>query len=127
MSAAFILRMSALGLIAIAGCAGPAAVGQYPNQQRMVGQSKGAVLACAGAPTKEQADDEATLLLYYREAPVLEESVPVGKSSFPRFRHGCWATVVIMDGRVTDVRYRFAPAGIDASNDCEEIFASCPP
>lgn len=40
-------------------------------------------------------------------------------------RHGCWATVSLADEHVTDVRYRFVPDTIDASNDCEEIFALC--
>lgn len=117
-----------LGLLAVAwmtGCATPAQVGEYPNQQRLVGTSKAAVLACAGKPVKEQTRNGVTLLQYYREAPMLEESSPVGKGSFPTVHHGCWATVIIADDRVTEVRYRFAPPSFDASNDCEAIFESC--
>jgi hypothetical protein len=118
----------ALGLIvpcSLLGCAAPAHVGEYPNQQQMVGKSRSTILACAGAPKKEIADGERTLLLYYREAPILEESRPVGKGSFATIRHGCWATVVLTDDRVVDVHYRFVPPTFDASNDCEEIFESC--
>jgi hypothetical protein len=114
-------------LVGIAACTGAAHVGQYPNQQRMIGKSKDALLACAGTPRKEQPWDGATLLRYYREAPILEESEPVGRGSFAAIRHGCWATAVIEDARVTDVVYQFVPAGIDASNDCEAIFDSCIP
>lgn len=114
-----------LGLMTIAGCATAATVGEYPNQQKVIGKSKADVLACAGKPVKEQTRNDVVLLQYYREAPVLEESQPVGKGSMSTNRHGCWATVVLTDDRVTDVRYRFAPPSMDASNDCEAIFDPC--
>jgi hypothetical protein len=114
-----------LGLMTIAGCATAATVGEYPNQQKVIGKSKAEVLACAGKPVKEQTRNDVVLLQYYREAPVLEESQPVGKGSMSTNRHGCWATVVLTDDRVTDVRYRFAPPSMDASNDCEAIFDPC--
>jgi hypothetical protein len=103
----------------------PAQVGEYPNQQKMTGKSKSEILACAGAPKKETKEGKFTLLRYYREAPILEESQPVGKASFPTIHHGCWATVVLTDDQVVDVRYRFVPPTFDASNDCEEIFEPC--
>ena len=70
---------------------------------------------------------EQTVLRYYREAPILEESQPVGKASISTIRHGCWATVVLADDRVVTVHYRFVPASFDASNDCEDIFDACVP
>ena len=114
-----------LGLAATAGCATAATVGEYPNQQKVIGKSKADVLACAGTPVKEQTRNDVILLQYYREAPILEESQPVGKGSVSTNRHGCWATVVLTDDRVTDIRYRFAPPSMDASNDCEAIFDPC--
>lgn len=122
------LLVLAQGLIMtvwLTSCSTPAQVGEYPNQQRMAGQSKPAVLRCAGLPQKEFADGERTILRYYREAPILEESRPVGKGSFATVRHGCWATVVLVNDRVVDVQYRFVPPTFDASNDCEDIFDSC--
>lgn len=110
----------------LTGCATPAQVGEYPNQQRVVGLSKSAVLTCAGSPRKETSEGMQTLLRYYREAPILEESQPVGKGSFATIRHGCWATVVLTNDRVSEVQYRFVPPTFDASNDCEDIFDSCP-
>ncbi|MCP9455568.1 MAG: hypothetical protein NNA18_05610 [Nitrospira sp.] len=115
------------GAIWLSACATPVEVGQYPHQQRMVGKSMSAVLACAGEPTKTVQDGTMTLLRYYREAPILEESQPTGKSSFATIRHGCWATVIVVDDRVLDIQYRFVPPGFDASNDCESIFESCSP
>ena len=121
-----IMMSGVLILAAATGCATtPAAVGEYPNQQKVIGRSKADVLACAGKPVKEQTRNDVVLLQYYREAPVLEESQPVGKGSMSTIRHGCWATVVLMDDRVTDVRYRFVPPSMDASNDCEAIFDPC--
>jgi hypothetical protein len=114
-----------VGLMTIAGCATAATVDEYPNQQKVIGKSKADVLACAGKPVKEQTRNDVVLLQYYREAPILEESQPVGKGSVSTIRHGCWATVVLTDDRVTDVRYRFAPPSMDASNDCEAIFDPC--
>ncbi|MBH0206789.1 MAG: hypothetical protein HP498_13435 [Nitrospira sp.] len=119
------LRLGLFGLAWLAGCSTPATVGEYPNQQRVAGQSKAAILACAGAPKKEIEESGLTLLRYYREAPIFEESQPVGKGSVSTIRHGCWATVILKNDRVVDVHYRFAPPTFDASNDCEEIFEFC--
>jgi len=119
------LGLGLCGTVWLTSCATPAQVGEYPNQLNMAGKSKSAILACAGIPKKEIKDAELTLLRYYREAPILEESQPVSKGSFSTTRHGCWATVILTDDRVVDVHYRFVPPTFDASNDCEEIFDSC--
>lgn len=121
----FALMLVSIMQILLASCTTPAHVGEYPNQQRMVGKSKSAILACAGLPNTETSDGKRTILRYYREAPILEESRPVGKGSFATIRHGCWAAVVMADDRVADVQYRFVPPTFDASNDCEDIFDSC--
>lgn len=119
------LTLGSVAALLVVSCNRPAHVAEYPNQQRMVGQSKSMVLACAGLPKKEMTEREMTSLTYYREAPILEESRPVGKGSFATIRHGCWATVMLIDNRVIDVHYRFVPSTFDASNDCEEIFELC--
>lgn len=115
------------GLAVLMGCATPAEVHEYPNQQALVGKTKADVLKCAGVPRKELRDGEFTLLRYYREAPMLEESRPSFKGSMPTVHHGCWATVILSDDRVTEVRYRFVPDTFDASDECEETFESCVP
>jgi len=115
------------GVLLLAGCATPAEVHQYPNQQALVGQSKADVLKCAGPPLKELRDGERTVLRYYKEAPMFEESLPSSKSSIPTIHHGCWASVILSDDRVTEVRYRFVPETFDASDECEETFESCAP
>lgn len=117
--------LALLCFMGLVGCATPAEVGRYPNQDKMVGKSKAALLACAGTPLKEISDKELTLLRYYKEAPMLEESRPFGKGSAATIHHGCWATVVIENDRVAEVRYRFVPPTFDASDECEEIFEPC--
>jgi len=119
------LTLGLIVQISLTSCSAPAHVGEYPNQQRLVGKPKTTILTCAGTPKHETSDGVRTLLRYYREAPILEESRPVGKGSFATVRHGCWATVVLVDDRVVDVQYRFVPPTFDASNDCEDIFDSC--
>ena len=123
----FLVGLFLLALAELPGCATPAVVREYPSQQAMTGQTKSRVLACAGAPLKELHDQELTLLRYYKEAPMLEESPLSGKGSFPTIRHGCWATVVIERDRVAEVHYRFVPSTYDASDECETIFESCMP
>lgn len=98
----------------------------YPHQRALQGKSKEQVLACAGTPLQEREDGAVAMLRYYKEAPLLEESMVSSKSSRPTVHHGCWATVVIQHQRVDQVQYRFVPSSVDASNDCEEIFANCP-
>lgn len=98
----------------------------YPHQQALRGKSKHDVVACAGAPLQEREEGTRTTLRYYKEAPLLEESMVGSKGSRPTVHHGCWATVILQDQRVDQVRYRFVPSSVDASNDCEEIFANCP-
>jgi len=121
------LGWGCFGMAWLTACATPTHVGTYPNQQRIIGSTKSSILACAGAPKKEILKGEFTLLHYYREAPILEESQPVGKSSVSTIRHGCWATVIVTNDRVIDVQYRYVPPTFDASNDCEAVFESCEP
>lgn len=120
-----LLWLSVTSLLSLTNCATPAEVREYPNQQAMTGKSKSQVLACAGAPLKEMTDKELTLLRYYKEAPMLEESRPFGKGSTSTVHHGCWATVILENDRVAEVRYRFVPPAFDGSDECEEIFESC--
>jgi hypothetical protein len=66
-----------------------------------------------------------TVLQYYREALMVEESFAGSKGSRAGVHRGCWASVIIEEDRVADVHYRFAPSFVDASHDCEAIFEAC--
>ncbi|MGQ0812734.1 MAG: hypothetical protein ACT4OO_16120 [Nitrospiraceae bacterium] len=113
------------GALWLCACATEPRLDGNPNQQAMVGTTKEQVFACAGQPLKQVTDQEITLLRYYREAPMLEESFVASKGSRSGIHRGCWATVVLEHDRVSEVIYRFAPSSVDASNDCEEIFEPC--
>lgn len=119
--------LGSVGMAWLTACATPVHVGTYPNQQRMIGAATSTILTCVGTPKKEIQAGEFTFLHYYREAPILEESQPVGKGSVSTIHHGCWVTVVAAEDRVVDIRYRYVPPMFDASNDCEALFESCAP
>jgi hypothetical protein len=121
------VSLTICGYQSVLGCATPAQVGEYPNQLAMLGKTKADVVQCAGVPHKERRDGGVTLLPYYREAPMLKESRASFKGSMPTMHHGCWATVILTDDRVTEVRYRFVPDTFDASDECEKIFEQCVP
>ncbi|HET9963396.1 MAG TPA: hypothetical protein VFQ34_13730 [Nitrospiraceae bacterium] len=112
--------------LAVQACrATPPATEGYVRQMALRGMSTSEVLACAGPPTRQFAEGDAILMRYYREAPMLEESTVGSKGSHAGVHHGCWATLVVRADRVESVRYRFVPSDVDASNDCEDIFANC--
>lgn len=125
----FRLRLTGLAVMTLAmlvgACAGTRPISDHPNQRAMEGKTREQVLACAGPPERERSHEELTLLRYYREAPMLQESVVGSKGSQAGIHHGCWATVVLRDGKVLEVRYHSVPAGVDATDHCEEIFDSC--
>jgi len=122
---ALFVASTLLGLLGLGGCATAPRLEGNHNQQALVGKTKDQVLSCAGSPLRQATEGELTLLRYYREAPILEESFATSKASRPGIHHGCWATVILQEGRVVEVQYRFAPSTVDASNDCEEIFEPC--
>ena len=112
-------------LYAISCSVSPPITDGYPAQTHMRGKLKAEVLTCVGRPISETQEGSVTELRYYREAPMLEESGTASKGSMPSIHHGCWASILLKDGRVEEVRYRFVPDFVDASNDCEDIFSNC--
>lgn len=125
------LRLS-IGLLSILmtgfvlGCqSSPPVTEGYPHQQALQGKTLQQVLACAGPPLQKRENGPVTTLRYYREAPLLEESMVSSKGSRPTVHHGCWATVILQDQHVDRVQYHFVPSSVNASNDCEDIFANC--
>ena len=125
------LRLS-IGLLSILmtgfvlGCqSSPPVTEGYPHQQALQGKTLQQVLACAGPALQKRENGPVTTLRYYREAPLLEESMVSSKGSRPTVHHGCWATVILQDQHVDRVQYHFVPSSMDASNDCEDIFANC--
>ena len=117
-----LLIISFVGLI---GCVASQPVEPNPIGRALLGKSKQELLACAGSPLKESKTAEGTVLSYYKEAPMFEESFASSKASRPGAHHGCWAHLLMGEDRVVGVEYRSVPRSVDATDHCEEIFHIC--
>lgn len=118
----FLLIVSFIGLV---GCAASQPIEASPTGKALLGKSKQELVACAGHPLKETKTAEGTVLSYYKEAPMFEESFASSKSSRSGAHHGCWAHLLMADDRVAGVEYRSVPLSVDATDHCEEIFHTC--
>lgn len=119
--------LTLLSWIGLAGCATTPREPPTPSstQTALVGKTKTDVQRCATVRPDEHTVGEVTVLTYYKEASLLEESFPGTKSSVPRAHHGCWATLRLLNDRVTEVQYRSVPKIYDDEDHCDEIFAPC--
>jgi hypothetical protein len=96
-----------------------------PIGKALLGKSRQELVACAGTPLQETKTVEGTVLSYYKEAPMFEESFPFSKGSRPGAHHGCWAHLLMGEDRVVGVEYRSVPPSVHATDHCEEIFHTC--
>ncbi len=120
--------MLALTGLLLAACAGGPAdrADAVKMADVLKGKTKQDLLVCAGAPRRESTSQGLTAMVYQEEAELVERSIPGAKSSGARsIPHSCRATVILKDGRVTDVRFESVPAWIGAEDHCEEIFVRC--
>jgi hypothetical protein len=120
-----------LGLIGLcglaAGCIYSISTPANLPGQALVGLPVEQVRACAGNPLREVSRPASTMLVYYREAAMFEESFFGGKGSKPGYHHGCWATLLVENGRVTGVEFRPVPDPDADTHECQEIFVACVP
>ena len=107
------------------GCAASQPIEPNPIGKALLGKSKQELVSCAGNPLEETKTDEGTVLTYYKEAPMLEESFSSSKGSRSGVHHGCWAHLLMGDDHVVGVEYRSVPLSVDATDHCEEIFHTC--
>jgi hypothetical protein len=107
------------------GCAAPQPLEPSPIGKALLGKSQQELVACAGNPLRETKTVEGTVLSYYKEAPMLEESSPFLKGSRPGAHHGCWAHLLMGEDHVVGVEYRSVPPAVHATDHCEEIFQAC--
>ena len=107
------------------GCAASQPIEPNPIGKALLGKSKQALVARAGNPLEETKTAEGTVLTYYKEAPMFEESFSFSKGSRSGVHHGCWAHLLMGNDRVLGVEYRSAPRSVDATDHCEEIFHTC--
>jgi hypothetical protein len=118
----FLLTVSFVGLV---GCAASQPIEPSPIGKTLLGKSKQELVVCAGSPLKESKTAEGTVLSYYREAPMFEESFASSKTSSSGAHHGCWAHLLTEEDRVVGVEYKSVPPSVDATDHCEEIFHAC--
>lgn len=114
-----------VGCVGLIGCAASQPIGPDPIGRALLGKSKQELIACAGSPLEDTKTVEGTVLSYYKEAPMFEESFASSKASRPGAHHGCWARLLMEDDRVVGVEYRSVPLSVDATDHCEEIFRTC--
>ena len=107
------------------GCAAPQPIEPNPIGKALLGRSKQELVACVGNPLQETKTTEGTVLTYYKEASMLEESFPFSKGSRAGAHRGCWASLLLADDRVTGVEYRAAPSTLNTDDLCERIFETC--
>ena len=107
------------------GCAASQPIVPNPIGKALLGKNKQELVACAGNPFQETKTAEGTVLAYYKEAPMFEESFSFSKGSMSGAHHGCWAHLLMGDDRVVGVEYRSVPRSVDATDHCEEIFHTC--
>jgi hypothetical protein len=106
-------------------CADHREVRNSQRQHILMGKTKQEILACAGAPIRENEDGEMAELIYYKEASLLEESFPGSKGSIAKIHHGCRANVQLKGNRITGVSYQSVPNSYHDEDHCDEIFESC--
>lgn len=119
--------LAALSWLGLSGCTTtPSPMpGPSPTQKALIGKAKKDLLSCAAVLPDEITEGGVTVLRFYKEASLLEESFPLSKSSFPRIHHGCWATLRLKDDRVEAVQYRSVPKANVDDDHCDEIFEPC--
>ena len=113
--------------LGVSGCAktAPEVIPSSPTQQALIGKTKKDLMACATGQPEQSTAGDMTLLRFYKEASILEESFAASKGSVARVRHGCWATLGLRNDRVEGVQYDSVPTPSNHEDHCDEIFASC--
>ncbi len=113
--------------LSLSGCTTPPTAIPPPSttKQALVGKTKTELMSCAIVRPEEKMVGTVTVLKYYKEASLLEESFPGTKSSFPRTHHGCWAVLHLTNDVVTEVQYRSVPKDYEDDDHCDEIFEPC--
>ena len=109
------------------GCAASRPIASIPIGIALLGKSKHELVACAGNPLQEMKTAGGTVLTYYKEAPIFDESFSLSKGSTSGVHHGCWAHLLLEDDRVVGVEYKSVPESVSATDHCEEIFHTCVP
>ena len=114
-----------VGYVWLIGCAASQPIEPFPMGNALLGKSKQELISCAGNPLQETKAVEGTILTYYKEAPIFEESFSFSKGSRSGVHHGCWVYLLMGEDHVVGVEYKSVPQSVDATDHCEEIFHTC--
>lgn len=107
------------------GCAAPQPIEPSLIGKALLGKSKQELVSCAGNPLQETTTAEGTVLKYYKEASMLEESFPFSKGSRAGAHQGCWASLLLVHDRVIGVEFSAAPSTLNTDHLCKKIFETC--
>ncbi|HYM37685.1 MAG TPA: hypothetical protein VES96_04740 [Nitrospiraceae bacterium] len=66
-----------------------------------------------------------SILVFYKEASLLDESFAGSRSSVPQIHRGCMAHVELQDDRFHHIHYHAVPSTHQEHLYCDEIFESC--
>src|SRR5215217_1035811 len=118
---------SLVSLSALMACSAPETTVILPNRDASIGMTADALRQCAGSPRHEtKKNGNVTVLSYYKEAPILQQSFSGARSSISRLSlHACWVTARVEQETVKEISYRSVPQTIDASMYCEAILKPC--
>src|SRR5687768_15255479 len=86
---AVVSLLTVSGGLLLLGCASSPVVESHPIGETLIGKSKQALLSCAGSPLREDNVADGTVLRYYRETPMLDESFGGSKASKTGIHGGC--------------------------------------
>lgn len=96
-----------------------------PLAHSLLGTSKADLVSCAGSPLHEATVSEGTILLYYKEISMLDESGVGSKGSRTAVHGGCRARVSLSGDRVVGIEYESVPIDIHAEHACNALFEAC--
>lgn len=123
----FVVALTMFGWFESSGCASAPKEMRAPSvtQKSLIGKTKAELMACTAVQPEERTVGDLTVLKYYKEASVLEESFAASKSSVARVHHGCWASLVLKNDRVEGAQYDSVPSSYQSDDHCDEIFENC--
>lgn len=121
----FLIVLTGVGSLGCTTTPSETATPPSRTQKAIIGKTRQELMACTSVQPQESMIGDLTVLKYYKEASILEESFAVSKSSVARIHHGCRATLRLKNDRVEGVQYNSIPSFYKDGDHCDEIFENC--
>jgi hypothetical protein len=121
----FLILLIGVGYTGCTTTPSETAIPPSPTQKALIGKTRQELMSCTNVQPEESVVGDLTVLRYYKEASILEESFPASKSSVARIHHGCRATLGLKNDRVEGVQYDSVPSSYKDEDHCDEIFENC--